>query len=157
MFRTHDCGELRIENNGQMVTLSGWVAKRRDFGALSFIDLRDRYGITQLSFNEAYNKELLDEARKMGREFVLQVQGKVTERSNKNPKLSTGDVEVVVESMRILNPSLTPPFTIEDDTDGGDHSIDGDVLGFAGRFDGHGDRVGAGELVAHRQHDREAL
>ena len=120
MFRTHDCGELRIENNGQMVTLSGWVAKRRDFGALSFIDLRDRYGITQLSFNEAYNKELLDEARKMGREFVLQVQGKVTERSNKNPKLSTGDVEVVVESMRILNPSLTPPFTIEDDTDGGD-------------------------------------
>lgn len=84
MFRTHDCGELRIENNGQMVTLSGWVAKRRDFGALSFIDLRDRYGITQLSFNEEYNKELLDEARKMGREFVLQVQGKVTERSNKN-------------------------------------------------------------------------
>lgn len=120
MFRTHDCGELRIENNGQMVTLSGWVAKRRDFGALSFIDLRDRYGITQLSFNEEYNKELLDEARKMGREFVLQVQGKVTERSNKNPKLATGDVEVVVESMRILNPSLTPPFTIEDDTDGGD-------------------------------------
>lgn len=120
MFRTHDCGELRMENNGQMVTLSGWVAKRRDFGALSFIDLRDRYGITQLSFNEEYNKELLDEARKMGREFVLQVQGKVTERSNKNPKLATGDVEVVVESMRILNPSLTPPFTIEDDTDGGD-------------------------------------
>jgi aspartyl-tRNA synthetase len=120
MFRTHDCGELRIENRGQMVTLSGWVAKRRDFGALSFIDLRDRYGITQLSFNEEYNKELLDEARKMGREFVLQVQGKVTERSNKNPKLATGDVEVVVESMRILNPSLTPPFTIEDDTDGGD-------------------------------------
>jgi aspartyl-tRNA synthetase len=120
MFRTHDCGELRLENNGQMVTLSGWVAKRRDFGALSFIDLRDRYGITQLSFNEEYNKELLDEARKMGREFVLQVQGKVTERSNKNPKISTGDIEVVVESMRILNPSLTPPFTIEDDTDGGD-------------------------------------
>ena len=120
MFRTHDCGELRMENNGQMVTLSGWVAKRRDFGALSFIDLRDRYGITQLSFNEEYNNELLDEARKMGREFVLQVQGKVTERSNKNPKLATGDVEVVVESMRILNPSLTPPFTIEDDTDGGD-------------------------------------
>ena len=120
MFRTHDCGELRMENNGQMVTLSGWVAKRRDFGALSFIDLRDRYGITQLSFNEEYNKELLEEARKMGREFVLQVQGKVTERSNKNPKLATGDVEVVVESMRILNPSLTPPFTIEDDTDGGD-------------------------------------
>jgi aspartyl-tRNA synthetase len=109
-----------MENNGQMVTLSGWVAKRRDFGALSFIDLRDRYGITQLSFNEEYNKELLEEARKMGREFVLQVQGKVTERSNKNPKLATGDVEVVVESMRILNPSLTPPFTIEDDTDGGD-------------------------------------
>lgn len=120
MFRTHNCGELRIENNGQTVTLSGWVAKRRDFGALTFIDLRDRYGITQLSFNEENNQELLDEARKMGREFVLQIVGKVTERSNKNPKIVTGDVEVLVESMRILNPSLTPPFTIEDDTDGGD-------------------------------------
>ena len=109
-----------MEHVGQEVTLSGWVAKRRDFGALTFVDLRDRYGITQLSFNEEYNKDLLDSARSLGREFVIQAVGKVTERSNKNPKIDTGDIEIVVEKLNILNVSLTPPFTIEDETDGGD-------------------------------------
>lgn len=120
MYRTHNCGELRIEQVGQTVTLAGWVAKRRDFGGMSFIDLRDRYGITQLSFNEEYNAGILAEARKLGREFVVQIVGTVTERSNKNPKLASGDVEVVVERLTLLNASLTPPFTIEDETDGGD-------------------------------------
>jgi aspartyl-tRNA synthetase len=105
---------------GQMVTLSGWVAKRRDFGSLSFIDLRDRYGLTQLSFNEEYNKDLLEQARSLGREFVIQAIGKVTERSNKNTKIPTGEVEIIVEQLNILNVSLTPPFTIEEETDGGD-------------------------------------
>ena len=117
MFRTHTCGELRIENNNQTVTLSGWMAKRRDFGALTFIDLRDRYGITQLSFNEECNQQLLAESRKLGREFVIQISGKVTERSSKNGKIPTGEIEIVVESLTILNSSLTPPFTIEDVTD----------------------------------------
>ena len=120
MYRSHTCGELRIEHVGQTVTLSGWVAKRRDFGSLSFIDLRDRYGITQLSFNEEYNKDLLEQARSLGREFVIQAIGKVTERSNKNTKIPTGEVEIIVEQLNILNISLTPPFTIEEDTDGGD-------------------------------------
>src|SRR5690606_17044689 len=120
MYRTHICGELRIADIGKTVTLSGWVAKRRDFGSLTFIDLRDRYGITQLSFNEAYNVDLLNEARNLGREFVIQVSGKVMERSNKNLKIPTGEVEIVVVSMTILNASLTPPFTIENDTDGGE-------------------------------------
>lgn len=120
MYRTHTCGELRIENIGSTVTLSGWVAKRRDFGSLSFVDLRDRYGITQLSFNEEFNRTLLEQARSLGREFVIQAIGKVTERSNKNTKIPTGEVEIVVEQLNILNVSLTPPFTIEDETDGGD-------------------------------------
>lgn len=120
MYRTHHCGELRLEHSGTQVTLSGWVAKRRDFGAMTFIDLRDRYGITQLSFNEDYNPDLLEKSRKLGREFVIQISGKVTERSNKNPKIPTGDIEIVVESMQVLNSALTPPFTIEDETDGGD-------------------------------------
>ena len=120
MYRSHNCGALRIEHVGQVITLAGWVAKRRDFGAMTFVDLRDRYGITQLSFNEAYNQELLTQARGLGREFVIQVTGTVTERSNKNPKIPTGDVEIIVESLKILNVSLTPPFTIEEDTDGGD-------------------------------------
>jgi aspartyl-tRNA synthetase len=93
MYRSHTCGELRIEHVGQTVTLSGWVAKRRDFGSLSFIDLRDRYGITQLSFNEEYNKDLLEQARSLGREYVIQAIGKVTERSNKNTKIPTGEVD----------------------------------------------------------------
>lgn len=120
MYRSHTCGELRIAHIGQTVTLSGWVAKRRDFGSLSFIDLRDRYGLTQLSFNEEYNKDLLEQARSLGREYVIQAIGKVTERSNKNTKIPTGEVEIVVEQLNILNVSLTPPFTIEEDTDGGD-------------------------------------
>jgi aspartyl-tRNA synthetase len=120
MYRSHTCGELRMAHVGQMVTLSGWVAKRRDFGSLSFIDLRDRYGLTQLSFNEEYNKELLEQARSLGREFVIQAIGKVTERSNKNTKIPTGEVEIIVEQLNILNVSLTPPFTIEEETDGGD-------------------------------------
>lgn len=120
MYRSHQCGELRISHVNQTVTLAGWVAKRRDFGAMTFIDLRDRYGLTQLSFNETYNVDLLNQARDLGREYVIQVTGKVTERSNKNPKIPTGDIEIVVESMKVLNVSLTPPFTIEEDTDGGD-------------------------------------
>lgn len=120
MFRTHTCGELTIQQVGQTVTLAGWVAKRRDFGALTFIDLRDRYGITQLSFNEATQSELLESARKLGREFVVQATGIVTERSNKNPKIATGDIEIVVDAITVLNASITPPFTIEDETDGGD-------------------------------------
>ncbi len=120
MLRTHHCGELNMTHIGQQVTLSGWVAKRRDLGSLTFVDLRDRYGITQLSFNEEYNSTLLEEARKLGREFVVQATGKVTERSNKNAKLPTGEIEIIVEKLTVLNPSLTPPFTIEEDTDGGD-------------------------------------
>lgn len=120
MYRSHNCGELRIEHAGQTVTLAGWVAKRRDFGALSFIDLRDRYGITQLSFNETFDAGLLEDARKLGREFVIQVKGKVTERSSKNNKIPTGDIEVLVESLTVLNSSLVPPFIIEDETDGGE-------------------------------------
>lgn len=120
MYRSHNCGELRIEHVGTVVTLAGWVAKRRDFGGLTFVDLRDRYGITQLSFNEAYNVELLETARSWGREFVVQITGKVTERSNKNTKIATGEVEIIVESLKLLNSSLTPPFTIEEETDGGD-------------------------------------
>ena len=120
MYRTHTCGELRMNHAGQKVSLSGWVQKNRDLGGMTFIDLRDRYGITQLVFNMDTNKSLCLEARKLGREFVVQALGNVAERSNKNPRIPTGDVEVLVDSLRILNPSETPPFTIEEDTDGGD-------------------------------------
>ncbi|MCH5597329.1 aspartate--tRNA ligase [Niabella ginsengisoli] len=118
MFRTHTCGELRSENVNKEVTLAGWVQTVRKFGSITFVDLRDRYGITQLLFNESLNT-LLDE-NPLGREFVLQATGKVNERSNKNPNIPTGDVELLVESFTILNKSVTPPFTIQDDTDGGD-------------------------------------
>ncbi len=120
MHRTHTCGELRIEDQGKNVTLSGWVQRRRDFGALTFVDLRDRYGITQLSFNEEINKELNDQARSLGREFVIKVNGIVIERSNKNPNLNTGDIEINVSSIEVLNSAQNPPFTIEDETDGGE-------------------------------------
>ena len=120
MFRTHHCGQLRITDVNKTVTLSGWVAKRRDFGGLTFVDLRDRYGITQLSFNEEVNADLIQQARQLGREFVIKIEGVVTERSNKNNKIPTGDVEIVVHSLQVLNVSLTPPFTIEENTDGGD-------------------------------------
>ncbi|HEY6161674.1 MAG TPA: aspartate--tRNA ligase [Bacteroidia bacterium] len=120
MHRTHTCGELNIKHVGQSVTLSGWLQKSRDLGGMTFIDLRDRYGITQLVFNMDSNKDLCEEARKLGREYVLKVSGKVTERTNKNPKMFTGDIEIIVEKLEILNTAKTPPFTIEDETDGGD-------------------------------------
>jgi aspartyl-tRNA synthetase len=118
MFRTHTCGELRASHVNQTVTLAGWVQSIRKFGSITFIDLRDRYGITQLLFNESLNTEL--EKNPLGREFVLQVNGTVAERSNKNPQLSTGDIELLVTDFTILNAAATPPFTIQDDTDGGD-------------------------------------
>jgi aspartyl-tRNA synthetase len=118
MYRSHTCGELRMGNVQQTVTLAGWVQTIRKFGSITFIDLRDRYGITQLLFGEELNAQLTEQP--VGREFVLQASGLVTERSNKNPQLATGDVEVTVQSFSILNPSAVPPFTIQDDTDGGD-------------------------------------
>ena len=120
MHRTHTCGELRIAHVGEEVTLSGWVQRRRDFGAMTFIDLRDRYGITQLSFNEELDQELNTEARSLGREFVIKVKGAVIERSNKNAHIPTGDIEIQVREFEVLNAALTPPFTIEDETDGGE-------------------------------------
>ncbi len=120
MLRTHTCGELRLTDAGNTVTLSGWVQTSRDFGGLTFIDLRDRYGLTQLAFNANTNAALATEAGKLGREYVIQVKGTVRERENKNPKMPTGDIEIVVDEIKILNISKTPPFTIEDDTDGGE-------------------------------------
>lgn len=120
MHRTHTCGELRIAHVGEEVTLSGWVQRRRDFGAMTFIDLRDRYGITQLSFNEELDQELNTEARSLGREFVIKIKGAVIERSNKNAYIPTGDIEIQVREFEVLNAALTPPFTIEDETDGGE-------------------------------------
>jgi len=118
MFRTQTCGELRMSNVGEQVTLAGWVKTIRKFGSITFVDLRDRYGITQLFFNEDQTAKL--EASAIGREYVIQVEGKVIERSNKNPNIPTGEIELEVEKYTILNASLTPPFTLEDDTDGGD-------------------------------------
>ncbi|MEY4728829.1 MAG: hypothetical protein RLZZ390_1353 [Bacteroidota bacterium] len=118
MFRSHTCGELRLTDNNKEVTLAGWVQTVRKFGAITFVDLRDRYGITQLVFNESLNP-ILDE-NPLGREFVLQATGKVIERSNKNTAIPTGEIEIDVQSFKILNKSAVPPFTIQDDTDGGD-------------------------------------
>jgi aspartyl-tRNA synthetase len=118
MYRTHTCGELRTANTGQSVTLAGWVQTVRKFGSITFVDLRDRYGLTQLLFGEELNKELGENP--LGREFVLQVKGMVSERTSKNPHLPTGNIEIKVTSFIILNKSVTPPFTIQDDTDGGD-------------------------------------
>ena len=120
MYRTHNCGELRISDVGSQVKLSGWVQIARDFGGMTFIDLRDRYGITQLVFNMDDDAGLCERARKLGREFVISVTGQVRERSNKNPNRSTGDIEIEVKAMEVLNASKVPPFTIEDETDGGD-------------------------------------
>ena len=120
MYRTHTCGELRISDVNKVVTLSGWVQRSRKMGGMTFIDLRDRYGITQLVFNDAVNAELCDAANKLGREFVIQVKGEVNERSNKNANLSTGDIEIIVSELDVLNTAATPPFTIEDNSDGGD-------------------------------------
>lgn len=120
MYRSHHCGELRINHVGQSVTLSGWVQRSRDMGGMTFLDLRDRYGITQLSFNMGVNETLCLEARKLGREFVIQVEGKVIERESKNNKIPTGEIEIEVQSLKVLSPSLTPPFTIEEQSDGGE-------------------------------------
>jgi len=120
MLRTHTCGELNMAHAGFEVTLSGWIQRSRDMGGLTFIDLRDRYGITQLVFNLESNSALCLEARKLGREYVISVHGKVAERSNKNPKMTTGEVEILVDHFTVLNVSKTPPFTIEDHTDGGE-------------------------------------
>ncbi|MFN8291123.1 MAG: aspartate--tRNA ligase [Chitinophagaceae bacterium] len=118
MYRTHTCGELRVSNKGITTTLAGWVQTVRKFGTITFVDLRDRYGITQLLFGEELNKQLEDNPP--GREFVLQVTGTVNERSNKNPNIPTGDIEILATSFKVLNKSAVPPFTIQDDTDGGD-------------------------------------
>ena len=120
MYRTHTCGALRADEIGQTVTLSGWVQKSRDLGGMTFIDLRDRYGITQLAFNEETDAGLLAEARKLQREYVVQVTGEVIERSSKNANMDTGEIEIKVTELKILNAAQTPPFTIETETDGGD-------------------------------------
>ncbi|KGF51429.1 aspartate--tRNA ligase [Prevotella amnii] len=120
MYRTKTCGELRLTDTGKEVTLSGWVQRSRKMGGMTFIDLRDRYGITQLVFNEADNAELCEEANKLGREYCVQIKGIVNERHSKNNKIDTGDIEIIVKELNVLSPALTPPFTIEDNTDGGD-------------------------------------
>jgi aspartyl-tRNA synthetase len=120
MFRTHTCGELKIDSVGKTVVLAGWVQRSRDLGGMTFIDLRDRYGITQLAFNVDQNPSLAQQAGKLGREYVIQVSGTVVERSSKNKNMPTGDIELVVEKLEILNAAKLPPFTIEDVTDGGD-------------------------------------
>ncbi len=120
MYRSHNCGELRMDHVGQTVTLSGWVQKSRDLGGLTFVDLRDRYGITQLVFNMDENQVLTEKARKLGREFVVRAEGQVRERSSKNANRATGNIEIDVKDLQILNASKTPPFTIEEDTDGGE-------------------------------------
>ena len=120
MLRTHNCGALRIEQVGKEVTLSGWVQRTRNLGGMTFVDLRDRYGLTQLAFNMDTNADLCSQARKLGREFVIQVTGKVIERASKNNNIPTGDIEIEVSNLNILNAAKLPPFTIEDETDGGD-------------------------------------
>ncbi len=120
MLRSHNCGELRIEQKGSQVTLCGWLQRSRDLGGMTFIDLRDRYGITQLVFNMDVSPDLCEQARKLGREFVLRITGTVAERSSKNPKMPTGDIEIHVDTLAVLNAASTPPFTIEENTDGGD-------------------------------------
>lgn len=120
MLRTHTCGELRLEDSGKEVILCGWLQRSRDLGGMTFIDLRDRYGLTQLAFNMETNPELCRQARELGREYVLQVKGVVAERSSKNPKMPTGDIEIIASEIVVLNEAQTPPFTIEENTDGGD-------------------------------------
>ncbi|QQL48919.1 aspartate--tRNA ligase [Mucilaginibacter ginkgonis] len=120
MLRTHTCGQLNIDNLGETVSLTGWVQKSRDLGGTTFIDIRDRYGLTQLVFNEETDSAVREQGRNLGREFVIQVTGKVLERFNKNPKMETGDIEIAVESLEILNAAKIPPFLIEDETDGGE-------------------------------------
>ena len=120
MYRTTTCGELRAANIGQTVTLAGWVQRIRKMGGMTFIDLRDRYGITQLAFNQEINAELCEKANHLGREYVIQITGAVAERYSKNANMPTGDIEIIVSELNVLNEAATPPFTIEDETDGGD-------------------------------------
>ena len=120
MYRTHTCGELRIANINSTITLSGWIQRIRDFGGMSFIDLRDRYGITQLVIDENTNDSVVAQLSKLGREFVIQAKGTVRERSSKNKNIPTGDIEIALSEIKVLSPSLVPPFTIQEDTDGGD-------------------------------------
>jgi aspartyl-tRNA synthetase len=120
MFRTNTCGELRISDVNKTVTLAGWVQRSRKMGGMTFVDLRDRYGITQVVFNNEINAELTEAANHLGREYVVQIKGTVSERSNKNPNLETGDIEIIASELNVLNTSEVPPFTIEDATDGGD-------------------------------------
>ncbi|WP_321346914.1 aspartate--tRNA ligase [uncultured Draconibacterium sp.] len=120
MYRTHTCGELRIENAGNEVTLAGWVQRVRDLGAMTFVDLRDRYGITQLVVDENTDKAVADELEELGREFVIQAKGTVRERQSKNKNIPTGEVEIALSEIKVLSPAQLPPFTIQDDTDGGD-------------------------------------
>lgn len=120
MYRTNTCGELRLTDAGKEVTLAGWVQRSRKMGGMTFVDLRDRYGITQFVFNEADDKGLCDQANKLGRECCVQIKGIVAERQSKNPKMDTGDIEIMAKQLTVLSPSLTPPFTIEENTDGGD-------------------------------------
>ncbi len=120
MYRTHTCGELRIENAGQKVTLAGWVQKSRKLGGMTFVDLRDRYGITQLVVDAHADAALIETASSLGREWVIQVTGEVVERQSKNPKMPTGDIEMIISEIKVLNKANTPPFTIEDESDGGE-------------------------------------
>lgn len=120
MYRTNTCGELRLADAGKSVTLAGWVQRVRRMGGMTFVDLRDRYGITQIVFDNDTDASLCDVASHLGREYVVEVKGRVAERTSKNPHLPTGDIEIIASELRVLNPSEVPPFTIEDDTDGGD-------------------------------------
>ena len=120
MYRTKTCGELRLSNVNEEVTLAGWVQRSRKMGGMTFVDLRDRYGITQLVFNEETDADLCAQANKLGREYVIQVVGRVSERYAKNDKIPTGEIEIIVSSLTVLNASDVPPFTIEENTDGGD-------------------------------------
>ncbi|MBP3517266.1 MAG: aspartate--tRNA ligase [Parabacteroides sp.] len=120
MYRTRTCGDLRMADEGLVVTLAGWVQKTRKMGGMTFVDIRDRYGITQLVFNQEVDATLCEKANKLGREYVIQVTGTVRERSSKNPNIPTGEIEIIVSELNVLNAAVTPPFTIEDDTDGGD-------------------------------------
>ena len=118
MYRTKTCGELRLSDAGSEVTLAGWVQRARKMGGMTFVDVRDRYGITQVVFDNDTDAALCDAANHLGREFVVQVTGKVAERTSKNPNLPTGDIEIIASELKVLNRSDVPPFTIEDDTDG---------------------------------------
>lgn len=120
MYRNHTCGELRLADAGKKVTLAGWVQRTRKLGGMTFVDLRDRYGITQVVFNNEVNSDLCDVANSIGREYVVQIAGSVAERQSKNPNIPTGEIEIIADDIKILNVSKTPPFTIEDNTDGGD-------------------------------------